>query len=279
LETIANLMLTAFANNCRNFVCEIITWIFKNPGTFGYAPFTQAMRDFFEKHLMANTFFSIDTKPSFHQDKFRQILFDTALKTNQIPLLKWMCGNKSNVPDTSLGESLCYFSDKFDLVCWDRYLALLAFNGDEATIKYIFEHCANYHDTIISFNKARSILIGALYGNHLDLADWLADKTGLPDSISMRGRTITCLLRCNHFDKVQSLILDSTYKAALEKLTINNAFSTVYDLYLPMPKVKLETFEFCVGLFGPPNEKYFYCSSYAQIFSIEVLKKYGQAYN
>jgi hypothetical protein len=123
LKNAANLMLMAFSHSYREVACETITLLFKCTPAFDCVPFTEVGRKYFQKHLMTNTFFNIQTGPNLHQKKFRQVLFDTALKTNQLSVLKQMCGDE-NVPHT-LKKLLCYFVETFDLVCGEDYLALL----------------------------------------------------------------------------------------------------------------------------------------------------------
>jgi hypothetical protein len=193
-------------------------------------------------------------------------LFDKALKTNEIATLKLMCQDISKM---HLGEILCYFFENFKLGTDLDCIVPIIFDDDMTTIAYMFEHCVYYRKTITGLYYER-MLIGGMHSGNLDLVGWLLGKCPGPIKIQIDQTLFSCLLRCNHLETAQKILAFDP--SILTMLTMNTAFYTKYDAHFPaMPKINLETYEFCLQIFNGVQGDISYRE---EIFSDEVLEKY-----
>ena len=166
----------------------------------------------------------------------------------------------------NLGEILCYFSEKCKLELSMKQVASIAFSGDITTITHIHRHCSYYCNLIGAYNP---IFIGILHSGNLDLVKWY-----LANYHTRSPPLFGCLLRCNHLDKARSLLMSDP---KLDTTTIDYIFYCPYDFYFEaMPKINLETYEFCLQLLGDrePIPKW-----WKNRVSDDVLQKYFKRNN
>jgi hypothetical protein len=231
MDEMADLMLTVFSK--QKIVSEIIGYVYG------------LEHKFYEKQITLSNIF-LDPISSNHVDPFRKALFDAALKTNRVAALKLLYPNISNM---HLGELLCHFFEKFG---FEADIHPIAFDGDMITIAYIFENCQCYRNMIKDLSSFPSIFAGALHSGNLEFVNWLfAKQYSYAFPISVYPKLFKCLLRCNRLEQAKSLLNGTECDKILNGLTMSIIFYTDYDSYFPaMPKVNLETYEFCLQILG-----------------------------
>jgi hypothetical protein len=276
IDDMADLMLTAFAQDQQTIVYEIIDTMCSNINYYVYIhqSFRRKLlddaRNFFEKQVTKpNTFF--EPACNVFITIFQKTLFRIALKTNRISVLKHMYSDVSNM---HLKELLWYFLVKFTFAMDAKYMASIAINGDMATITHIFEHSLYCQIIMADFHM---ISAGAQYSGNLDLVKWLYDKGSNMNPYFIRDaethiyytqNTFIHLLRYNHYEKAQSLLaLDNSILKCADWSDIRAA---PFENLFSMPKIKLETYEYCMQLFGADEEEIIP----REILSDEVLEKY-----
>jgi hypothetical protein len=256
VRKMAHLTLSVFIPERRQFAQEIIVCMFETFDLNGfYISGSDSDADdkipspslLFKNQLMEqDTFFKPDIVNR-HMIKFREQLFRVALWTNRLVVLKQMC---TKCPD-HLGELLCYFSEKFDLkVSW-KYLGMLASTNDGDTITYIFQHCKKYRERLQNQNSQYfTMMDAALRRGHFDLAKRIIDQCSYGvfckfDKL-LKTKIIQCLMRLGHIPYLRSVIPDIKNMTMRYIFSHNNYFQT-------LPKINLETYEFCIQIYGKPT--------------------------
>jgi hypothetical protein len=289
----ADLMLSAFNKKQLGVAVEMIDCIFSHDfaSNSSVGKFIDNACKLFKKLLREpNTFFDPSVE-NCYIIIFRRALFDVALRTdrittlrtdrtvalrtdrtatlNRIAALKLMY---RDISDMQKGELLCHFYNNFNL---ETDPALVAFDGDMQTITYIFEHCEYYYDMMTRLDTFYPIFIGALYSGNIALSNWFIANR----KIQIRTRVpmylpkllFRCLLRCNHLEKARGLLATDSNRILIG-LAMGMVFYTEFDSDFPIPKIELETYEYCLQLFRTPEEKEI--AHYKNIFSDEIIIKY-----
>jgi hypothetical protein len=103
-----------------------------------------------------------------------------------------------------------------------------------------------------------------MHSGNLDLVEWYFANYHTKSPF-----LFGCLLRCNHLEKARSLLISDPN---LGKTVANYIFYCPYDSYFElMPKVNLETYEFCIQLLG---ERESVPNWWKDTVSDDVLQKY-----
>jgi hypothetical protein len=132
---------------------------------------------------------------------------------------------------------------------------------DTDTLMYIFRHGKKYIDSLKDRNQIQRYIMmidTALEAGNLDLGKWLIDQYS-SDILFMFDQSviriiIQCSLRLNHLPYLQSLLSDDKWKSYLKNLTMRYIFLS-NDKCRHLPKVNLETYEFCISIYGKQTKE------------------------
>lgn len=261
---IGDLVIAAIIHKERDLVLKMITYvcrhqvIIESPG--------QTLQLLSQRMTQSNMFSELDTN-NFYLNEFRRSLFYSALAIDNGASLQLMCPGISN----NLGELLCYFAREFKLQTDSIYISSIAMKGDMSTLKYIYLHCQSYADILVDLNNWYPIVLAACYGAHVDLSFWLL-KINCVSQDTIYQTLAIGLLRCNHLEKFKALITNTQEKLLRKTLDISHIFMPRYLRYFPnLPLVTLETFEYCLEIFGQPKRGKFRSE---ELFAPEIIEKY-----
>ena len=263
---IGDLVIAATIRKERDLVLKMITYVFQHqiiiesPG--------QTLQLFKQQMTQPNIFSELGIN-NFYLNEFRRSLFYSALAIDNGAPLQLMCPNISN----NLGELLCYFVREFKLQIDSIYISLIAMKGDMSTLKYIYKYCRSYADILVDLNNWYPIVLAACYGGHIDLSFWLF-KINCVSKDTVYQTLAIGLLRHNHLEKFKALVTNTREKLLREKMDISHIFMPRYLRYFPnLPLISLETFEYCLEIFGQPKRGKFR-SAELEIFAPEIIEKY-----
>ena len=258
LKYIAILMLRIWSDN-KLITAEIISQVFEYVSE---SPYFDPIRKLFMEQ-------NSDIKNNSYSNAFQETLFCIALYTDQTASLKQLY---PDIPD-KLEKLLCYFLDKFNILA-DHYLIMKAFSGDQDTIEYIWYHCDRYCDRMegkLYFPMRASIM----YGGHIHSNKMLSIFKLYP---IVSTQSFGHLLRCNHLEKVKSLLMKNPKQTQniKKQLALRHVFSCRYDEYFPnLVQINLETFEYCLRICGGTTKEDFIHGKKKNIFAAEILEKYN----